>query len=78
MRDHSDCQLLLYRAFEDLVDGMYRFGHERDSFQLLAQRLNPNVALGMLWLAGRFEIPELQRAVAARLDAMDAGEKCCP
>ena len=55
---------------------MYRFGRERDSFQLLAQRLQPDVALGMLWLAGRFEMPELQRAVAARLDSMDAGENC--
>ncbi len=56
---------------------MYRFGRERDAFRGLAARLPPDEALGMLWLAGRLEVAELQQAVADRLDSIDAGEKRC-
>jgi hypothetical protein len=54
---------------------MYRFGRERDAFRGLAARLPPDEALGMLWLAGRLEVAELQQAAAEKLDSIDPGER---
>ena len=55
---------------------MYRFGRDPACFEALARGLPPDEALGALWLAGRLEMPALQRAVAARLHKLNAGEAC--
>ena len=53
---------------------MYLFVRDHASFEALARGLQPDEALAALWLAGRLEMPALQRAVAARLDKLNAGE----
>ena len=47
---------------------MYRFGREpAGCLESFARDLQPDEALGALWLAGRLEMPALQEAAAARL-----------
>jgi len=58
----------LDRLFERLLEAMYRFGREPAvCLESFARGLEPDEALGALWLAGRLEMPALQEAAAARL-----------
>ncbi len=55
------------RVFERLLDAMYRFRREPASIEALARGLAPDEALGALWLAGRLQMPLLQKVLAGRL-----------
>ena len=56
------------RIFERLLSAMYRFGRKpAGCLESFARDLQPDEALGALWLAGRLEMPALQEAAAARL-----------